>query len=257
MNPVSASPLDAAASRPGTAQDAARSRFLVRHLWLPLAAAALCSAWLMGAGADQQLADLLYRLQGGHWLLRDSWATQVLVHRDGRLLSTGAALATLLLAGVPWRAARWRRLRRPAAYLALSVALSTGTVSLLKKWTRVDCPWDLARYGGDRALFGLFQSRHGIEASGCFPAGHASAGYAWVALYFVALAWRPAWRWPALAIGLGAGLVFGFSQQLRGAHFLSHDLWSLATCWSVALGLYLPMLRPGATIARPAHEAGA
>ena len=42
-----------------------------------------------------------------------------------------------------------------------------------------------------------------------------------------------------LAVGLLAGGVFGFSQQLRGAHFLSHDLWTLATCWAVSLGLYL------------------
>jgi membrane-associated PAP2 superfamily phosphatase len=35
------------------------------------------------------------------------------------------------------------------------------------------------------------------------------------------------------------GLLFGFSQQLRGAHFLSHDLWTLAICWGTALGLFL------------------
>ncbi|RYE95440.1 MAG: hypothetical protein EOO41_05650, partial [Methanobacteriota archaeon] len=78
--------------------------------------------------------------------------------------------------------------------------------------------------------------------SGCFPAGHASAGYAWVALYFCALALRPAWRMPALWMGIAAGLLFGIAQQLRGAHFLSHDLWSLAVCWGTALALYWVML---------------
>ncbi len=39
-------------------------------------------------------------------------------------------------------------------------------------------------------------------------------------------------------IGLVAGLIFGISQQLRGAHFLSHDLWSLTICWLVALGFF-------------------
>lgn len=30
------------------------------------------------------------------------------------------------------------------------------------------------------------------------------------------------------------GLTFGITQQLRGAHFLSHDLWSAALCWAIA-----------------------
>jgi membrane-associated PAP2 superfamily phosphatase len=124
-----------------------------------------------------------------------------------------------------------------------SVTLATLAVSLLKSLTRMDCPWDLLRYGGTRPFIGMFEARHGLAASGCFPAGHASAGYAWVALYFAALAARPAWRWAGLAIGLAGGALFGVSQQLRGAHFLSHDLWSLATCWLVALALYLLMLR--------------
>jgi membrane-associated PAP2 superfamily phosphatase len=77
----------------------------------------------------------------------------------------------------------------------------------------------------------------------CFPAGHSSAGFAWVSLYFFALLARPAWRWRGLAVGLVAGGVFGLAQQLRGAHFLSHDLWTLATCWALSLGLYLLVQR--------------
>jgi membrane-associated PAP2 superfamily phosphatase len=44
-----------------------------------------------------------------------------------------------------------------------------------------------------------------------------------------------------LSVGLGLGLLFGFAQQLRGAHFLSHDLWTLGIAWSAALTLYLAM----------------
>jgi membrane-associated PAP2 superfamily phosphatase len=44
-------------------------------------------------------------------------------------------------------------------------------------------------------------------------------------------------------VGLVAGGVFGAAQQLRGAHFLSHDLWTLATCWTVSLLLFLLVRR--------------
>lgn len=71
------------------------------------------------------------------------------------------------------------------------------------------------------------------------PVYHASAGYAWLCLYYFALLWRPSWRWAGLWIGLGTGLVFGISQQLRGAHFLSHDVATALICWLLSLGLYL------------------
>jgi membrane-associated PAP2 superfamily phosphatase len=61
----------------------------------------------------------------------------------------------------------------------------------------------------------------------CMPAGHASAG-----LWLVALAvfWLP--ERPRLAGAVGAamlalGFAMGWVQQLRGAHFLSHTLWSM------------------------------
>ncbi|MGV7194855.1 phosphatase PAP2 family protein [Xanthomonas axonopodis] len=230
---------------PGVAHTASdvQAQFLVRHLWLPLACVLLASALLMGAGGDQWIADALYRLEGGHWLLKDHWFTSGVIHRVGKGLSTTVGVSVLVLAGVAWCRPRLKGLRWPLTYLAASVALSTSLVSLLKSWTAMDCPWDLSRYGGTHAMIGLFESRNGIAASGCFPAGHASAGYAWVALYFCALALRPAWRFAGLFAGLAAGLIFGVAQQLRGAHFLSHDVWSLAVCWVSALALYGVMLQ--------------
>ncbi|WP_349657237.1 phosphatase PAP2 family protein [Xanthomonas sp. 10-10] len=219
-----------------------RARFLARHLWMPLTGVLLLSALLMGAGGDQWIADVLYRLEGGHWLLKDHWFTSGVIHRIGRRLSTAAGVSVVILAVAAWCRPRLRKLRWPLTYLAASVALSTSLVSLLKSWTAMDCPWDLSRYGGTQAMIGLFESRQGVAASGCFPAGHASAGYAWVALYFCGLSLRPAWRVPGLLTGLLAGLVFGIAQQLRGAHFLSHDVWSLAVCWLTALALYCVML---------------
>ncbi|MCY1448479.1 hypothetical protein D9M71_651480 [compost metagenome] len=63
---------------------------------------------------------------------------------------------------------------------------------------------------------------------------------------------RPQWRWPALAAALAVGAAFGIAQQLRGAHFLSHDLWSLAISWAVAALLSLWMFGP---VTAPAAQA--
>ncbi|WP_129138708.1 phosphatase PAP2 family protein [Modicisalibacter coralii] len=225
----------------------------------------LIVAWLIFAammtlfaelGVDFRLADLWYALEGGRWSLEHAWWTQRVLHDAGRTLSIsmGAVLiVALVLSGV---SPRWRRWRRPLGYLFLAVAASTLSVSLLKQTISMDCPWDLARYGGDRDSIGLFAARPAdYPDTACFPAGHASAGYAWIALYFFFARVAPRWRRAGLAVGLGLGLAFGIAQQLRGAHFLSHDLWTLMICvtWSRLLALWLlPQPHPGHRF-RPAH----
>ncbi|UWX03651.1 phosphatase PAP2 family protein [Pseudoxanthomonas sp. NC8] len=204
----------------------------------PLLAAVLASAVLMHGG-DRWLADLLFHLEGGRWALRNHWLTSGLIHGGGRIASTLAWLAVLGLYLRALRRADQASLRRPLLYLLVAVALGAGAVSALKSITHVDCPWDLVGYGGARTPLKMFAPLPaGARAGACYPAGHASAGYAWVALYFAALRWWPRWRWHGLAIGLAAGLLFGIGQQLRGAHFLSHDVATLAVCWLVSLGLF-------------------
>lgn len=232
-SPVSVRSLSA--PLPGTRLDSASLALLI-----PAAALVLASALLMAGGGDQWLADQLYRLQGNQWALRDAWWTSHLLHKGGRNLTTFAAVLLVLGLVRAYVDSRWQPLRKPLFYLLLSVAISTGVVALLKSWTQMDCPWDLQRYGGLRPFVGLLQPRAVMLGhAACFPAGHASAGYAWVALFFFMQQVRPRWRWHALAVALATGAAFGIAQQLRGAHFLSHDLASLAISWAVATLLYL------------------
>lgn len=220
------------------------------QLALPLLAFFVANLVLMAWGGDRWLADQVYAWEGGHWALRDSMLTSTVIHKLGRDASILAWLLVVVAAAIAWRKPRLQAWRRPLLCLALSILASTLLVSVLKHLTHMDCPWDLLAYGGQRPYIGLLQARPAdLHSSGCFPAGHASAGYAWVALYFFFLSVRPAWRWWGLAAGLGAGLLFGISQQLRGAHFLSHDLWTLMIAWLAALMLYRWLVH-GKTAAR-------
>lgn len=203
---------------------------------LPVLALLLADAVL---GLDQRLADALYAWQGHRWALRHAWTTEWVVHRIGRGISLLAWVAMLVAWLASLRVARWRRWRRPLAYLLLSTLTAAALIACTKAATGMDCPWDLLRYGGDRPFVGLFTARpSGLERGHCFPAAHAGTGYAWVALYFFTAEVRPRWRGTAWLPGVLAGAVFGLSQQLRGAHFLSHDLTALALCWALAALLY-------------------
>ncbi len=213
--------------------------FLAAH-WVPALVLAMSAGLLMALHGDQWLADRLYAWQGHRWALRSTFVAEGLIHLVGRDLSAAAWLGVL----AAWVAARLRpglsAWRTPLASLLVSTLLATLLVSWIKSWSNMDCPWDLARYGGTRDYIGLLSLRPvGMPRAACFPAGHASAGYAWTALYFFFLATRPRWRWLGLAVGISLGVLFGAVQQLRGAHFLSHDLWTAAICWASALGGYL------------------
>lgn len=214
------------------------------QLLLPLLAFVAANIVLLGLDGDRWIADWIFGLEGHRWALQHIVLTTEIIHVGGKRLSALAWLVVVALAIAAWRKDDWAHLRRPLVCLALSVVVSTLLVSYLKHVTHMDCPWDLTAYGGGRPYFGLFDARPAsLRSSGCFPAGHASAGYAWVALYFFFLSTRPAWRWFGLGVGLAAGLVFGISQQLRGAHFLSHDVWSLMLCWLTALLLHRATVR--------------
>jgi membrane-associated PAP2 superfamily phosphatase len=205
----------------------------------PLLALLFASLVLIALGGDRWIADRIYAAEGGRWALRNSYMLNRALHAGGKATSAIAWLSVFAMALRSAFDARWKPLRRPLLALLLSVAVSALLVSALKHLTRMDCPWDAAAYGGTHPYFSLLQARPaGIEPSGCFPAGQASAGYAWVALYFFFASVRPQWRRIGLVIGICFGLVLGIAQQLRGAHYLSHDLWTLAICWFVALGVH-------------------
>jgi membrane-associated PAP2 superfamily phosphatase len=207
---------------------------LPRAWWLVAAFLAL-NLLLVGFGGDLWVADRIYALQGHDWQWRHAFLTESVMHLGGRRFSALAWLLVVAACGASFVDPALRVRRAALAKLALSVLASTSIVALLKRWSEVPCPWSLARYGGDLPYTSLFQAgSHALPAGHCFPAGHASAGYAWLALYFFYAAVRPAWRWHGLAVGLGLGFAFGLAQQLRGAHFLSHDLWAAGICWATA-----------------------
>ncbi|WKE65432.1 phosphatase PAP2 family protein [Gallaecimonas kandeliae] len=218
-------------------------------LILGWALALLLAAW---HGPDFWLAGHFYQWEGNQWALQENWLIKGFIHNQGRHLVALGYVTVLVGMAWNWKKPSGRRWR----YLALTVPLILLAVGALKHLTNMDCPWSLAQFGGDRPFIGLFDSRPaGLPHSQCFPAGHASGGYAWLALYF-AIPGRRKW---ALLPGLFLGLSFGIAQQLRGAHFLSHDVWtvmlSLTLSYLMARWL-LPTAVPAPAPSAPAETAG-
>jgi membrane-associated PAP2 superfamily phosphatase len=167
------------------------------------------------------------------------WATTVL-HDGGRWVVrflVAGALGLIVATYVRRDLIAWRR---PSAYFAIAAILTVGVVGLLKTITNVDCPWDLEMFGGRFPYVHLFADRpNDLRGAHCFPAAHASSGYALMALYFAFRERDTRRARLGLALGFGLGVSFGIAQEARGAHFFSHDLWSATLAWLIALTTYV------------------
>ncbi|XLZ67931.1 phosphatase PAP2 family protein [Massilia sp. SR12] len=198
---------------------------------LALAASATLILWLgQSTDIDLRLADMAYNHASSAFPLRHAWFAEQFNHVILKAMLTCLAAGAVLLAlRDAWRPYQhWapeRRLgMRVLAMSAISVPLAT---SLLKQASSSHCPWDLERYGGATPYIRLLEWMPTEVLPGhCLPGGHASS-----ALWLVGLAafWWPRQRSKAMVIGAAMllfGLGVGWVQQLRGAHFLTHTLWS-------------------------------
>jgi membrane-associated PAP2 superfamily phosphatase len=215
-------------------------RFWWSHLQVPLAVFIVLAAVFAMTPLDVTIARaVFFNAAHAQWIGASNWTINELLHTGGRW-TIRAVLALVLAFWIATYVERdWRGLRRPAAFFTIAALLSIGVVGLLKTLTNVDCPWDLAPFGGRFPYVELFADRSdALRLGRCFPAAHASSGYALLALYFTLRERHAALAKLGLALGLLTGLTFGLAQQARGAHFVSHDLWSAFLVWTVTLSVY-------------------
>ena len=180
---------------------------------------------------DMQLATIWG--EPGGFALREHWWMAKIMHAGAR--NVGWLFFVAILIGI-WRP--WGALRALATAdrvsLFLSVLSALLSVTLIKGFSQTSCPWDLQAFGGAAPYvshWNLWVSDGG--GGHCFPAGHASTGFAFMAAYFGLRQNNApgAMKWLVLAISVG--FVLGIAQQMRGAHFMSHTFWTAWLCWTV------------------------
>lgn len=202
-----------------------------RRGWAVWAAAAIGILAWEHIGGDLWVAQRIAGAQGFVW--RDHPLWRDVLHDGGRwaaaiALAAWAAWAAFArdAAHGPSREQRWR-----AWGMTLMLML---LVTLIKRLSLASCPWDLALFGG-RAQYlshwGVWWPGPGDGGAGhCFPSGHAVAAFAFLPGVWL---WWPFNRRKALAWAaavLVAGGLAGVTQTLRGAHFVSHSLWTAWLC---------------------------
>ncbi|WP_084676990.1 phosphatase PAP2 family protein [Massilia niastensis] len=236
-------------------------------------AGALLTLWLgRYTDTDLVLADALFDVASKAFPWQHAWLTETFSHVILKWLLMLVALGFIgcALVDAIRPMARFGALGRlRIRIVALSALLVPIVTSSLKQVSSSHCPWDLARYGGNQDYVRIFDALPvGAIPGHCLPAGHASS-----ALWLLSLGvyWPPchprAARTAAFA-GITLGGMLGFLQQLRGAHFLTHTLWSIWIACAIVLVAIIalqpkrtrssvaavPTLAPVTDQRRPTHE---
>ena len=204
-------------------------------------------AWTLGAAFLIGLWDLLGQdLAMARWFgtvtgfpYSSHWLFASVLHEGARRVAWALQLGLVL--AIWWPVGPLRRLpRRERVHLALATLLTILAIWLLKNRSLTSCPWDLKEFGGMASHVSHW--RWGVPDGGvgkCFPAGHASAAFAFLSGYFWLRERTPRAARVWLVLALVAGMTIGLSQQIRGAHHMSHSLWTAWLSWVMAGGLYL------------------
>lgn len=186
------------------------------------------------SGWDVPLAQWMGSPEG--FALKDSFWLSVVLHDWAKKASLALALAFVMGIVWPWGPLR-SLIRAERIWLVLTMLACSVAISTIKQFSQTSCPWDLSLFGG--AADYVSHWRWGVADGGagrCFPAGHASAALAFLPLAWVMRARSPSPRaaaWVCAGILL-AGLMLGLVQQWRGAHFMSHTLWTAWLCATIS-----------------------
>lgn len=189
----------------------------------------ICSAGLLyycfpvGGSLDLALIQP-YIDQSAHFPLRQNWALVKLSHQAVKYILIGVYLLLLLQCLASFVFQSWRDERTTSAYFFILVVLSTTCIGVLKSQAVHACPWDMVMLGPQGMMWD-FSATQGH----CFPGGHAATGFALMTGYFI-YQQQPKRAYFFLIASLILGLAMGWAQMMRGAHFMSHNLW---TAWII------------------------
>lgn len=210
-----------------------RSCFLLKQtLLLALGFGVLWNFFSIGGMLDLKLISPFVDLTG-QFPLKNHWALAELNHRYVKNVLILVYLSFLLgwLASFKYQA--WQIRRWEFGYYFGMVIVSTLFIGILKSQSAHACPWNMTLPGPNAVLWNF-----SATAGHCFPGGHASSGFALMAGYFV---YRRSNRTRAYFFLCSAsilGFAMGWAQMMRGAHFLSHNLWTGWIIWCINVIAY-------------------
>jgi membrane-associated PAP2 superfamily phosphatase len=188
------------------------------------------------SGFDVWFAQHFYDPAQKSWVYGESFLTNQVIHIYGKKFMLLVAFCNFLLIPVSFFVNRLKPFRKHLVYIFVAALTAPVIVVSLKSMTHIYTPWDLSIFGGHFPHIRIFDSvPEGLPIGNAFPGGHSSGGFAYISLFFALTMMRSKYRYIGLAIPLLIGITFSLGQEIRGAHFPSHDTFSFVICWLTSL----------------------
>lgn len=201
-------------------------RALISTTLVALAALGVVIALELTSNIDREISDRLFDPTGAWLIDHHSSSLRLWLYDGTKVLIILFGIGTLGIVCWPRLARPGWVTRREALFVVACLAVVPLSVGVIKKYSNVQCPASLQRYGGtqsdDNAHLRLTSFFETHRNNGCWPSGHSSGGFA-----LLCLAWLGRGNCSRLSLavpGLVAGFATGAYQVARGAHFASHVL---------------------------------
>ncbi|TWX71684.1 phosphatase PAP2 family protein [Colwellia demingiae] len=125
------------------------------------------------------------------------------------------------------------RHKKGLVIVLLSLIIVPSVIGFLKATTNSACPVALDNYGGEipyiKVLASYPPNKTPSKNQKCFPAGHASGGFALLSLFFIFTTKKN--QKVAIVFATSIGGLMGSYKMIIGDHFISHTLITMGLAW--------------------------
>lgn len=222
-----------------------------KEFFISLILAMIATVLLEHSSLDIAVSQIFYQGNGNWWIEKGSRVPDWIFYTGIKRLLIVFEVYVILAWGQRWLIQKkpnhtfakdftiFRPLQRfskaELGYLAGVMLLVPTVVATLKGITQVPCPNDLQLFGGKLEYLSLWQDIVSRSGQKCFPAAHASSGFALYAWAFLPSLRHRRWQ-IAIEVTVLAWLMGGYKMAI-GDHFLSHTVVSMLLGWAICSGM--------------------
>ena len=190
------------------------------------------------SGVDVWVQSHFYNQNTHSWMLDKSETVLKFLFYDGikfAIIIFNVALLFMLIIG--YKKPLIKQHRRALIIIIASAIFVPLLVGSLKDVTNMPCPKNLERFGGDHPDTCVWEKYNNelckMAKIKCWPAGHASGGFALLSLVYIFGSFRG--KAIAVAVAMSVGWSMGVYKMLIGDHFLSHTIITMIMAWLIIL----------------------
>jgi len=209
-----------------------------KHIFFTIILLIFSIVFFAYSDVDLIVQDYFYNFETKKWILDSHAQPYRFIFYDGvkKLLIIIAILMLFSLLFIK-KFKKINDYKKGIVIIILSAILVPLAVGALKKYTNMPCPENEIRYGGEYPKTKVWESyTKELKEKGtckCWPAGHASGGFALLSFFFFFKSKRN--KNLSIILSMTVAWSMGFYKMLVGDHFLSHTIITMILAWLIIL----------------------